>query len=57
MGTKEKVPPKEVDGSPRELWGSAGMEMEEEYSLKREIETRMGNILDDEASSRKVSSA
>ncbi|MCH80657.1 hypothetical protein A2U01_0001428 [Trifolium medium] len=33
MGMEEKVPPKEVDGSPRELWGSVGMK--EEYSPKR----------------------
>ncbi|MCI58676.1 hypothetical protein A2U01_0079931, partial [Trifolium medium] len=33
-----------VDGSQRKLWGSPGVEMEEEYSLKRGM--RMRNILD-----------
>jgi hypothetical protein len=35
-----------VDGYLRELWKSAGMRMEEEYSLNRGMGTRMRNILD-----------
>ncbi|MCI45955.1 hypothetical protein A2U01_0067195, partial [Trifolium medium] len=37
--------------------GFTGMEMEEEYSPKREMGTRMDNILDGGARSGKVSSA
>ncbi|MCI51943.1 hypothetical protein A2U01_0073187, partial [Trifolium medium] len=46
-----------VDGAPRELWRSAGMRMEEEYSPKQKMRTWMRNILDDEARSGKISSA
>ncbi|PNX68578.1 hypothetical protein L195_g064041, partial [Trifolium pratense] len=42
-----------VDGAPRELWGSAGMKMEEEYSSKQEMGTGMVNILDGGARSGK----
>jgi hypothetical protein len=45
-----------VDGYPQELWRSAKMEMEEDYSPKREMETRMENILDGGSRSGKVSS-
>ncbi|MCI56602.1 hypothetical protein A2U01_0077853, partial [Trifolium medium] len=44
-----------VDGSPRELWGFAGMRMEIEYSPKRGMGTR--NTLDGGARSSKVLSA
>ncbi|MCI45449.1 hypothetical protein A2U01_0066688, partial [Trifolium medium] len=43
-----------VDGSPRELWESAGMRMEEEYSPKREMKTEMRNILNGGTRSGKV---
>jgi hypothetical protein len=43
------------DGFPWELWGSAGMGMEVEYSPKRGMGTGMGNILDGGAKSGKVS--
>ncbi|MCI04660.1 hypothetical protein A2U01_0025707, partial [Trifolium medium] len=46
-----------VDGSPRELWGSAGMGMEEEHFTKRGMGTGVGNILDGGARSGKVPSA
>ncbi|MCI58493.1 hypothetical protein A2U01_0079748, partial [Trifolium medium] len=45
-----------VDGSLRKLWGSAGMEIEEEYSPKRGMRTEMENILDDGTRSSKVTS-
>ncbi|MCI63974.1 hypothetical protein A2U01_0085231, partial [Trifolium medium] len=45
-----------VDGALRELWGSAGIGMEEEYSPKREMRTGMRNILDGGARSGKISS-
>ncbi|MCI86969.1 hypothetical protein A2U01_0108250, partial [Trifolium medium] len=45
-----------VDGSPLKLWGSAGMEMEEDYSPKRGMKTEMENILDGETKSSKVTS-
>ncbi|MCI60652.1 hypothetical protein A2U01_0081908, partial [Trifolium medium] len=45
------------DGAPRELWGSAGMKMEEEYFPKRGMRTGMRNILYGGARSGKVSSA
>jgi hypothetical protein len=45
-----------VDGYPRELWGSAGMGMKEEYSPKWGMETEIENILDGGARSVKVSS-
>jgi hypothetical protein len=45
-----------VDGYPREPWGSAGMEMKEEYFPKQGMETEMGNILDDGTRNGKVSS-
>ncbi|MCI49382.1 hypothetical protein A2U01_0070626, partial [Trifolium medium] len=44
-----------VDGSPRELWGSTGMWMEEECSPKRGMGTE--NILDGGAKGGKVSFA
>ncbi|MCI90715.1 hypothetical protein A2U01_0112009, partial [Trifolium medium] len=44
-------------GSPRELWESAGMWIEEEYSPKREMRTEMGNILNGGTRSGKVPSA
>ncbi|MCI90105.1 hypothetical protein A2U01_0111396, partial [Trifolium medium] len=46
-----------VDGSPWELWGSAKMGMEKDYSPKWRMETEMGNILDGGAKSGKVPSA
>ncbi|MCI33654.1 hypothetical protein A2U01_0054871, partial [Trifolium medium] len=46
-----------VGGSPRELWGSMGMRMKEEYSLKRKMGMEMMNFLDDGTKSDKVSSA
>ncbi|MCI44665.1 hypothetical protein A2U01_0065904, partial [Trifolium medium] len=46
-----------VDGSLREIWGSAGMWMKEEYSPKEGIGTGMGNILNGGASSGKLASA
>jgi hypothetical protein len=45
------------DGFPWELWGSAGMGMEEEHSLKRGTGKGMGNTLDGGANSGKVSPA
>jgi hypothetical protein len=45
-----------VDEYPQELWGSARMGMDEEYSPKRGMRTGMRNILDDGARSGKVSS-
>jgi hypothetical protein len=45
-----------VNGYSRELWGSAGMRMEEEYSPKRGMGTEMGNIFDGGTKSGKVSS-
>ncbi|GAU38400.1 hypothetical protein TSUD_52250 [Trifolium subterraneum] len=54
---EEKVPPREVDGSPLKLWGSAGIRMEEEYSSKWGMRTRMRNIINGGAMNDNVPSA
>jgi hypothetical protein len=46
-----------VDGYLQEPWKSVGMGMEEKYCPKREIKTRMENILDGGTKSGKVSSS